>query len=130
MSEQGDSRCLTCGTEVGQIAFGRFIKHVGCGAALPRKGGLPRCCRCGGTLDLALMEGHVSLADDRIIGEGASPRLSGRRKGRRDGGRGSGAAYRAARRARPTLRAHLVPGPFPDLPLLGRGSSSWCLPLP
>jgi hypothetical protein len=85
-----------CGTAVGQIAFGRFIKHSGCAAALSRKGGLPRRCRCGGTLDHAPMEGYLSVADDRMldrmIAEGASPRPSGRRKGRRDGGRGSGAA--------------------------------------
>ena len=81
-----------CGTEVGQIAFGRVIKHAGCAAALLRKGSLPRCCR-GGTPDLAPMAGYFSVADDGmldgVIAEGASPRASGWRKGRRDGGRGS-----------------------------------------
>ena len=74
--------------------FGRLNKRVGCAAALPSKGGLPRC-RCGGTLDLAPMEGYLSVADDgmldRMIAEGASPRPSGRRTGRWDGDRGSGA---------------------------------------
>jgi hypothetical protein len=82
-----------CGTEVRQIAFGRFIKHAGCAATLPRTGGLPRCCRCGGTLGLAPMAGYFSVADDgmldRVIAEGARPGPPGRRKGRRDGGRGS-----------------------------------------
>jgi hypothetical protein len=54
--EQYDVRCLMCGTEVGSLAFGRFIKHAGCARPLPRKGGLPRCCHCGGTLYLAPME--------------------------------------------------------------------------
>jgi hypothetical protein len=53
--EQYDVRCLMYGTEVGSLAFGRFIKHAGCARPLPRKGGLPRCCHCGGTLYLAPM---------------------------------------------------------------------------
>jgi hypothetical protein len=93
--EQYDVRCLMCGTEVGSLAFGRFIKHPGCASPLSRKGGLPRCCHCGGTLYLAPMEGYLSAADDgrldRTLAEEAG-RPSARRGGRRDGGRGSGAA--------------------------------------
>jgi hypothetical protein len=29
--------CLMCGTEVGQIASGRFIKHASCTTSLPRR---------------------------------------------------------------------------------------------
>ena len=94
--EQYDVTCLMCGTEVGHIVFGRFIKHAGCGAALPRKGGLPRCCHCGGTLYLAPMEGYLPGTDreilDRMIAEEASPRPSGRPKSRRGGRRDTGAA--------------------------------------
>ena len=54
--EQYDVRCLMCGTEVGHLAFGTFIKHAGCTTPLPRRGGLPRCCHCGGALYLALRE--------------------------------------------------------------------------
>jgi hypothetical protein len=94
VSEQYDSRCLTCGTEVAQITFGSVVKHGGSAAALPRTGGLPRCCR-GGTLDRAPMEGYSSVADDgmldRMIAEGVSPGPPGRRTGPWDGGRGSGA---------------------------------------
>ena len=82
-----------CGTEVWQIAFGRFVEHAGCAAAFPRTGGLLRCCR--GTLDFAPMGGYLSVvADDgmldRIIAEGVGPRPSSRRKGRRAGRRASG----------------------------------------
>lgn len=94
--EQYDVRCLMCGTEVGQVAFGRFIKHPGCAAGLPRTGGLPRCCRCGGTLYLAPMERYLRVADrdmlDRTIAEEAGPRPSGRPKSRRAGRRDTGAA--------------------------------------
>jgi hypothetical protein len=94
--EQYDVRCLMCGTEVGHLAFGTFIKHAGCSTPLPRRGGLPRCCHCGGTLYLAPMEGRLPVAGrgllDRMLAEEAGRRPSGRRRGRRDGGRGSGAA--------------------------------------
>ena len=93
--EQYDVRCLMCGTEVGSLAFGRFIKHAGCARPLPRKGGLPRCCHCSGTLYLAPMEGYLPAAGDarldRMLAEEAG-RPSGRPRGRRDGGRRSGAA--------------------------------------
>jgi hypothetical protein len=94
--EQYDVRCLMCGTEVGYLAFGTFIKHAGCETPLPRRGGLPRCCHCGGTLYLAPMEGSLPVLDrrlrDRMLVEEAGRQPSGRRKGGRDGGRGSGAA--------------------------------------
>jgi hypothetical protein len=94
--DQYDLRCLMCGTEVGHLAFGRFIKHAGCAAALPRRGGLPRCCHCGGTLYLAPMESSLPELDrrrlDRTLAEETGRRPSGRRSSRRRGGRGSGAA--------------------------------------
>jgi hypothetical protein len=93
--EQYDVRCLMCGTEVGSLAFGRFIKHACCARPLPRKGGLPRCCHCGGMLYLAPMEGSLPVVDrrlrDRMLVEEAG-RPSARRGGRRKGGRGSSAA--------------------------------------
>ena len=94
--EQYDVKCLMCGIEVGHIVFGRFIKHADCAAALPRKGGLPRCCHCGGTLHLAPMEGYLPAVVhdwlDRMIAEEASARPSGRPQRRQGGRRGSGAA--------------------------------------
>jgi hypothetical protein len=44
----------------------QFIKHAGCASPLPRKGGLPRCCHCGGTLYLAPMEGSLPVVDSRL----------------------------------------------------------------
>jgi hypothetical protein len=45
-------KCMLCSTEVGQILNGRFQQHGGCSNAMPRKGGLLRCCHCGGSLYL------------------------------------------------------------------------------
>jgi hypothetical protein len=50
--------CLLCGTEVGHIVGSKFVKHAGCSAPMPRTGGLPRCCHCGGSLYLDLLEIH------------------------------------------------------------------------
>ena len=42
--------CMMCGTEVGEIRDDRFVHHRGCERRLPLRGGIPRCCRCGGSL--------------------------------------------------------------------------------
>jgi hypothetical protein len=85
-----------CGTEVGYLVFGRFIKHAGCAIPLPRRRGLPRCCHCGGTLYMAPMEGFLPELDrrlpDRMLAEEAGRRPSSRRRGPRRGSRSSGAA--------------------------------------
>ena len=47
-----DVKCMLCGTEVGQIYNGQFTQHAGCSAPMPRKGGMLRCCHCGGSLYL------------------------------------------------------------------------------
>ena len=59
-----DVKCMLCGTEVGQILRGRFSQHAGCDAAMPRKGGMLRCCHCGGSLYLDPIE-VLSVGLDR-----------------------------------------------------------------
>jgi|SRR5439155_20391149 len=96
-----------CGTEVGYLAFGRFVEHAGCATPLPHRGGLPRCCHCGGTLYLAPMEGSLPVADrgllDRMLAEEAGRRPTRRRRAGRPVGRGA--------RRRVAVRS---PGPSPS----------------
>ena len=50
ISANYDVTCMSCGAEVGQILFGRFEPNPARRASAPRKGGLPRCSHCGGSL--------------------------------------------------------------------------------
>jgi hypothetical protein len=43
-------KCMLCGTEVGQVVNGALKQHDGCNTPMPRKGGMARCCHCGGSL--------------------------------------------------------------------------------
>jgi hypothetical protein len=56
-------KCMLCSAEVGQILSGKFTRHTGCGASMPRKGGLLRCCHCGGSLYFDRIDPHASLLD-------------------------------------------------------------------
>jgi hypothetical protein len=56
-------KCMLCGTEVGRVVSGRFKQHDGCGAPMPHKGGLRRCCHCGGSLYFDRIGPHASLLD-------------------------------------------------------------------
>ena len=47
-----DVRCMMCGADMGQIAGESFRPPVGAPPPLPRRGGLPRCSLCGGSLYL------------------------------------------------------------------------------
>src|SRR5207249_1838219 len=57
-------KCMLCSTEVGLILSGQFKQHAGCDATMPRKGGMLRCCHCGGSLYLDPLE-VVPLQIDR-----------------------------------------------------------------
>jgi hypothetical protein len=48
--------CLMCSTEVGHILGGRFVQHEGCPRVMPRARGLLRCCHCGGSLYLDMLD--------------------------------------------------------------------------
>ena len=52
ISANYDVTCMSCGAEVGQILFGRFEPNPDHRASAPRKGGLPRCSHCGGSVYL------------------------------------------------------------------------------
>jgi hypothetical protein len=43
---------MLCGTEVGQLIHGSFRPDPGCDLPLPRRAGMARCYRCGGSLYL------------------------------------------------------------------------------
>lgn len=58
-----DVKCMLCSTEVGQILMGTFKQHAGCTAALPSKGGMRRCCHCGGSLYLDPIDVFPSSLD-------------------------------------------------------------------
>jgi hypothetical protein len=47
-----DLRCLMCGTEAGQLVGPNFVAAPGAQPVLVRRGGLPRCAHCGGSLYL------------------------------------------------------------------------------
>jgi hypothetical protein len=47
-----DVKCMACSAEIGQILFGKFEPKPDSRASAPRKGGLPRCSHCGGSLYL------------------------------------------------------------------------------
>jgi hypothetical protein len=48
--QKGELTCLMCGTVVGDFNRGRFVHHPGCDRLVGQQAGLPRCCRCGGSL--------------------------------------------------------------------------------
>ena len=64
-----DVKCMLCGTEVGQIYDSGFHKHPGCSAPLPRKGGMLRCCHCGGSLYLDPTDERPPMVDRAQIAE-------------------------------------------------------------
>lgn len=47
-----DVRCMMCGAEMGQVVGGTFHSLADVRPVLPRRGGLPRCSKCGGSLYL------------------------------------------------------------------------------
>jgi hypothetical protein len=61
--ENYDVKCMLCGAEVGQILAARFTKHAGCTATMPRRGGMLRCCHCGGSLYLDPIDVYPASID-------------------------------------------------------------------
>ena len=66
-------RCLLCSTEVGQLLNGRLRRHPGCTGPLPRRGGAPRCCHCGGSLYLEpISRTELALLTQEVMHERTS----------------------------------------------------------
>jgi hypothetical protein len=68
-----DVKCMLCSTEVGQVVSGKFEQHAGCPMSVPLKGGLPRCCHCGGSLYFDPLDIYASPLDRTLF----APPLTG-----------------------------------------------------
>jgi hypothetical protein len=64
-----DVKCMMCSEEVGQVLSGRFVHHQGCALPMQRRGGMLRCCHCGGSLYLDPIEAYPSPVDRAKVRE-------------------------------------------------------------
>lgn len=68
-----DARCQMCSRLAGQAVDGIFVHHPDCGQTPTFRGGLPRCCDCGGRLYLEPAGGPILSAADREAARRSRP---------------------------------------------------------
>ena len=68
-----DASCQLCGRLAGQAVGGVFVHHPDCLRTLAFRGGLPRCCDCGGRLYFEPAGGPILSAAEREAARRSRP---------------------------------------------------------